>query len=48
MESPRSQHGRGFATAKVWTTDGRLVFSTAQEGVIRVADLPDYPISSKL
>ncbi|HEY9182004.1 MAG TPA: acyl-CoA thioesterase II [Gammaproteobacteria bacterium] len=36
MESPNASGGRGFALGKVFTRDGRLVASTAQEGVVRV------------
>ncbi|MDD3798289.1 MAG: acyl-CoA thioesterase II [Novosphingobium sp.] len=35
-ESPWAGNGRGFARGQVFTRDGRLVASTAQEGVIRV------------
>ena len=35
MDSPRSKGGRGFNRGQVFTTDGRLVASTAQEGLIR-------------
>jgi acyl-CoA thioesterase II len=36
MESPNASGGRGLAFGKFFTRDGRLVASTAQEGVIRV------------
>jgi acyl-CoA thioesterase II len=36
MESPSASGGRGFALGRLFTRDGRLVASTAQEGVIRV------------
>jgi acyl-CoA thioesterase-2 len=36
MESPNASNGRGLALGKIYTRDGRLVASTAQEGVIRV------------
>jgi acyl-CoA thioesterase-2 len=36
MESPNASGGRGLALGKFFTRDGRLVASTAQEGVIRV------------
>jgi acyl-CoA thioesterase II len=35
LESPRLCHGRGFALGRIYTRDGTLVASTAQEGVIR-------------
>ena len=36
MESPNASGGRGFALGRFFTRDGRLVASTAQEGVVRV------------
>ncbi len=36
MESPNSSGGRGLALGKIFTRDGALVASTAQEGVVRV------------
>ena len=35
MESPRAQGGRGLVRGRVFSRDGRLVASTAQEGLIR-------------
>jgi acyl-CoA thioesterase-2 len=35
MQSPSAQGARGLALAKVFTTDGRLVATAAQEGLIR-------------
>ncbi len=40
MESPNASGGKGFALGKVFTRDGRLVASTAQEGVVRVWSKP--------
>jgi acyl-CoA thioesterase-2 len=37
IDSPSAQHGRGLARGLVYDRDGRLVASTAQEGMIRVA-----------
>jgi acyl-CoA thioesterase-2 len=34
-ESPSSSGARGFATGHIFTRDGRLVVSVAQEGLIR-------------
>jgi acyl-CoA thioesterase-2 len=34
--SPSASGGRGLAIARVFTEDGRLVASVAQEGLIRV------------
>jgi acyl-CoA thioesterase-2 len=34
--SPSASGGRGLAIARVFTQDGRLVASVAQEGLIRV------------
>jgi acyl-CoA thioesterase II len=36
MESPSASGGRGFALGQLFSRDGRLVASTAQEGVVRV------------
>jgi acyl-CoA thioesterase-2 len=36
MESPNASAGRGLALGKIFTRDGMLVASTAQEGVVRV------------
>ncbi len=36
MESPNASGGRGLALGRFYTRDGRLVASTAQEGVVRV------------
>jgi acyl-CoA thioesterase len=35
IEAGKNKSGRGFANGRIWTYDGRLVISTAQEGVIR-------------
>lgn len=36
MESPSASGSRGFSTGKIFTQDGRLVASVAQEGLMRV------------
>jgi len=38
IDSPSAQGGRGLARGMIYDRDGRLVASTAQEGMIRVAD----------
>jgi acyl-CoA thioesterase-2 len=35
LDSPNMAHGRGFGRGKLFTRDGRLVASVAQEGMIR-------------
>jgi acyl-CoA thioesterase-2 len=35
MQSPAAQGARGLAWARVFTPDGRLVATAAQEGLIR-------------
>jgi acyl-CoA thioesterase-2 len=35
QDSPSAQDGRGFCRGSVFSRDGRLVASTAQEGLIR-------------
>ncbi|MBN2972143.1 acyl-CoA thioesterase II [Roseomonas aeriglobus] len=37
-DSPWSGHGRGFNRGRIFSRDGRLVASTAQEGLIRVRE----------
>lgn len=39
MESPRTAGGRGLAFGRIYSRDGVLVASTAQEGVARAKDL---------
>ncbi len=36
VESPSASGARGFARASVFSRDGRLVASTAQEGLVRI------------
>ncbi|RKO87756.1 acyl-CoA thioesterase 2 [Blyttiomyces helicus] len=36
MESPRSIGGRGLNFGRIYTKDGRLVVTTAQEGLMRL------------
>jgi acyl-CoA thioesterase-2 len=38
IDSPSAQGARGLARGQIYTRDGRLVASTAQEGLIRVID----------
>ena len=38
QHSPAAQGARGLALARVWSQDGRLVASVAQEGLIRMRD----------
>ena len=38
FDSPSASSGRGLARCMVFTQDGKLVASTAQEGLIRVRD----------
>ena len=38
LESPSASGARGFARASVYSRDGRLVASTAQEGLLRVVE----------
>jgi acyl-CoA thioesterase-2 len=37
MDSPSASGARGFARGTLHSRDGRLIASTAQEGLIRVA-----------
>jgi acyl-CoA thioesterase-2 len=43
IDSPSAQGGRGLARGLVYDRDGRLVASTAQEGMIRVASADAAP-----
>lgn len=43
MDSPSASGSRGFARASVFTRDGVLVGSTAQEGLLRLIDAPGQP-----
>jgi acyl-CoA thioesterase-2 len=36
FDSPTAQGGRGLARGQIFSRDGRLVASTAQEGLIRL------------
>jgi acyl-CoA thioesterase II len=38
MESPSASGARGFATGRIYTRDGTLVASVAQEGLVRVRE----------
>jgi acyl-CoA thioesterase II len=38
VDSPSASGARGFARGSIYARDGRLVASTAQEGLIRVRD----------
>ena len=38
IESPNVAGARGFARGQLFTEDGTLVASTAQEGLVRVVD----------
>jgi len=40
MDSPNAHGARGFARGQLFTADGGLVASTAQEGLVRVVDEP--------
>jgi acyl-CoA thioesterase-2 len=39
MDSPKAHGARGLARGSVFTRDGRLVVSTAQEGLMRRRDV---------
>jgi acyl-CoA thioesterase II len=38
QDSPSSSHARGFNRGMIFTREGKLVASVAQEGLIRVRD----------
>lgn len=39
MHSPRTNNGRGVAFGRIYSRDGILIATTAQEGVIRLSEL---------
>jgi len=47
MDSPGSSGARGLARGQVFTENGRLVASTAQEGLMRVIPAKDWRAQSK-
>jgi len=47
MDSPNSSGARGLARGQLFSEDGRLVASTAQEGLMRVIDPEDWEPRSK-
>jgi len=47
MDSPSSIGARGLTRGQLFTEDGRLVASTAQEGLMRVVDPEDWKPRSK-
>ena len=47
MDSPNSSGARGLARGQLFTKDGRLVASTAQEGLMRVVDPDEWKPRSK-
>jgi hypothetical protein len=38
MHSPRTSGGRGVAFGRIYTHDGLLVATTAQEGIVRLSE----------
>eukprot|EP00250_Pteridium_aquilinum_P003646 c13954_g1_i1 orf=252-1565(+) len=48
IESPCANSGRGLVLGRMYTRDGELVVSTAQEGVIRTLDKSKLKATSKL
>lgn len=47
MDSPNSSGARGLTRGELFTQDGRLVASTAQEGLMRVVDPDEWKPRSK-
>jgi acyl-CoA thioesterase-2 len=47
MDSPSSSGARGLARGQLFTQDGRLVASTAQEGLMRVVEPDEWKPRSK-
>ena len=38
IHSPRTSNGRGVAFGRIYTRDGRLVATAAQEGIVRLSE----------
>ena len=47
MDSPVSSGARGLARGQIFSQDGRLIASTAQEGLMRVVDPDQWKPRSK-
>jgi len=47
MESPRTVDGRGFCHGRVYTRNGTLVMSVAQEGVVRFREVTENNTNGK-
>jgi acyl-CoA thioesterase-2 len=43
LDSPSASSARGFARGSIFAADGRLVASTAQEGLVRRRKKPEPP-----
>jgi acyl-CoA thioesterase-2 len=41
MDSPNANGGRGLNFGRIYSQDGRLVASTAQEGLMRLREVPE-------
>ena len=41
-ESPVAKHARAFSTGRLWTRDGRLILSVAQESLSRTKQQPSH------
>ena len=41
MTSPNANSGRGLNFGRIYSQDGRLVASTAQEGLMRLREVPE-------
>ncbi|KAI9183728.1 acyl-CoA thioesterase [Blastocladiella emersonii ATCC 22665] len=48
MESPRTGGARGVALGRLWTRDGTLAVTCAQEGLLRATVDPEKPITGGL
>lgn len=45
MESPRTSGSRGVAFGRLWTRDGQLAVTCAQEGLLRAKVDPSKPLT---
>jgi acyl-CoA thioesterase len=48
MHSPRTSGGRGMAFGRIYSRDGTLIATTAQEGILRLTKVEQEKINKRL
>lgn len=48
MHSPRTSGGRGMAFGRIYSRDGTLIATTAQEGLLRITKAEQEKLQKKL